>query len=214
MDADLLPELSGETWVASALIEEFTADLLPAGSNVDLIAASRQDTTLAMVWEWFQSESTSAWAECAGFSTELRCWRLQVGNLSIDTDGWSWRRRAPPAESSQLVVPRSERRAMIRRFHASLFAGHFSNGFSSSGLCVLAGTAPGCSNVCRIVHGVHSKEISMPSKGSYGPCVSRPPMGESRHRLVGHVNHVGEGKSLRVSNGGLLLSVDGGLSAS
>ena len=39
MDADLLPELSGETWVASALIEEFTADLLPAGSNVDLITA-------------------------------------------------------------------------------------------------------------------------------------------------------------------------------
>ena len=36
MDADLLPELSGETWVSSALIEEFTADLLPAGSNVDL----------------------------------------------------------------------------------------------------------------------------------------------------------------------------------
>ena len=141
MDADLLPELSGETWVASALIEEFTAVLLPAGSNVDLIAASRQDVTLATVREWIQSESTPAWAECAGFS-------------------------------------------------------------------------PGCSNVCRIVHCVHSKEISMPSKGSYGPCVSRPPMGESRHGLVGHVNHVGEGKSLCVSNGGLLLSVDGGLSAS
>ena len=29
MDADLLPELSGETWVALALIEELTADLLP-----------------------------------------------------------------------------------------------------------------------------------------------------------------------------------------
>ena len=41
MDADLLPELSGETWVALALIEEFTADLLPAGSNADLITASR-----------------------------------------------------------------------------------------------------------------------------------------------------------------------------
>ena len=60
MDADLLPELSGETWVASALIEEFTADLLPAGSNVDLIAASRQDATLATVREWIQSESTMA----------------------------------------------------------------------------------------------------------------------------------------------------------
>ena len=40
MDADLLPELSGETWVASALIEEFTADL---------ITASRQDATLVTV---------------------------------------------------------------------------------------------------------------------------------------------------------------------
>ena len=46
MDADLLPELSDET---SALIEEFTADLLPAGGNVDLITASRQDATLATV---------------------------------------------------------------------------------------------------------------------------------------------------------------------
>ena len=46
----VLPELSGETWVASALIAEFTADLLPAGSNVDLITESRQDDTLATVW--------------------------------------------------------------------------------------------------------------------------------------------------------------------
>ena len=48
MDADLLPELSGETWVASALTEEFTADL-PPGSNIDLIAESRSDDTLAVV---------------------------------------------------------------------------------------------------------------------------------------------------------------------
>ena len=47
--ADLLPELSGETWVASALTEELTADLLPAGSNIDLIAESRHDDTLATV---------------------------------------------------------------------------------------------------------------------------------------------------------------------
>ena len=53
MDADLLSELSGETWVASALIEEFTADLLPAGSNVDLITESRHDDTLATVWGGF-----------------------------------------------------------------------------------------------------------------------------------------------------------------
>ena len=90
MDAALLPELSGETWVASALIEEFTVD--PAGTNVDLIAACHQDATLATVREWIQSESTPAWAECARLSPELRCWRLQVGNLSIDTGGRLWRR--------------------------------------------------------------------------------------------------------------------------
>ena len=124
MDADLLPELSGETLVASALIEEFTADLLPAGSNVDLIAESRHDDTLTTVRGWIQSKSTPAWADCAGLSPELRCWRLQIGNLSIDTEGRFWRRRAPPAEGSQLVVPRNERRAMIRRFHDSLLAAH------------------------------------------------------------------------------------------
>ena len=59
-----------------------------------------------------------------GLSPELRCWRQQIGHLSIDTDGRLWRRRAPPAEGSQLVVPRKERRAMIRRFHDLLFAGH------------------------------------------------------------------------------------------
>ena len=42
IDADLLPELSGETWVASALIEEFTADLLPVGSDADLITRWQQ----------------------------------------------------------------------------------------------------------------------------------------------------------------------------
>ena len=63
-------------------------------------------------------------AYCAGLSPELRCWQLQIGNLSIDMEGMLWWRRAPPAEGSQLVVPRNERRAMIRRFHDSLFAGH------------------------------------------------------------------------------------------
>ena len=123
MDADLLPELSGETWVAAAQTEEFTADL-PAGGNIDLIAESRSDDTLAVVRGWIQSNSTLTWTDCAGMSPELRCWRLQIGNLSIDLHGRLWRRRAPPAEGSQLVVPFKERQSMIRRFHDSLFAGH------------------------------------------------------------------------------------------
>ena len=134
MDVDLLPELSGETWVVSALLEELTADLLPAGADLDLIVASRQDTTLATVLEWIQSGSVPVWAECAGLSPELRCWRLQVGNLSINTDGHLWRRRAPLSEGSQLVVPQSEQQSMIRRFHDSLLAGHL--GISRTVFCL------------------------------------------------------------------------------
>ena len=42
---DLLPELSDETWVASALLEELNVDLPTAGSDIDLVAASREDNT-------------------------------------------------------------------------------------------------------------------------------------------------------------------------
>ena len=52
MDADLLTELSGEIWVATTLLEGLTADLLPAGADLDLIVASSQDTMLATVREW------------------------------------------------------------------------------------------------------------------------------------------------------------------
>ena len=66
----------------------------PARANLDLIAASLQDATLATVQEWIQSDSIPVWAECAGLSLELRCWRLQVGNLSVDMEGHLWRSRA------------------------------------------------------------------------------------------------------------------------
>ena len=97
MDADLLPELSEETWVAATLLEGLTVDLLPAGSDIDLIVASRQDATLMTVCEWVQSGVIPAWSDCAGLSPELRCWRLQIGNLSVDTEGRLWRRCAPPS---------------------------------------------------------------------------------------------------------------------
>ena len=215
MDTDPETEMVDQPFASSEIHvgESMDADLLPAGSNVDLITAPRQDTTLATVRGWIQSESTPTWAECAGFSPELHCWRLQVGNLSIGTDGRLWRRRAPPAEGSQLVVPRSEQQAMIRRFHDSLFAGHL--GISRTVFRLQTRVYwPGCSDICRLVHSVHSKKIPVPAKGSYGPCCRRPPLGESLHGLIGHVNHVGKGKSLCVSDGGLLLSMIGGLSAS
>ena len=63
MDTDLLPELSGETWVASTLLDGLTADLFPAGADLDLIVASRQDRTLATVREWVQSGNVPLWAD-------------------------------------------------------------------------------------------------------------------------------------------------------
>ena len=39
MDADLLPELSGETWMASTYLDDVTADLPPALAEPDFIAA-------------------------------------------------------------------------------------------------------------------------------------------------------------------------------
>ena len=71
MDADLLTELLGETWVAATLLDGLTADLLPAGSDIDLIVASRQDATLTTVREWVQSGVILAWSDCAGLSPEL-----------------------------------------------------------------------------------------------------------------------------------------------
>ena len=89
MNSDLLPELSGETWVASALLEELTVDLPMAGSDIDLVTASRKDKILQTVRSWVQSGNAPLWSACAGLSPELRCWRLQVGNLTIDSVGQS-----------------------------------------------------------------------------------------------------------------------------
>ena len=44
MDADLLPELSGETWVASPLLDELTGDLPPAGVNNELVIRGQNTT--------------------------------------------------------------------------------------------------------------------------------------------------------------------------
>ena len=85
MDAVLLPELSGETWVAATFLEEVTADLEPAGSEPDFIA-SRLDNALITVREWVQVGSAPSWSDCAGLSPELRSWQLQFGNLSVDSD--------------------------------------------------------------------------------------------------------------------------------
>ena len=71
MDADLLPELSGETWVAATYLDEVTADVPPAGSEPDLITASQLGKTLTTVWEWVQSGLALSWSDCAGLSPEF-----------------------------------------------------------------------------------------------------------------------------------------------
>ena len=55
MDADLLPELSGETWVASALLDELTWDLPTAGADNELITATCEDKMLQTVRSWVES---------------------------------------------------------------------------------------------------------------------------------------------------------------
>ena len=94
-------------------MEGLTADLTPVGSDIDLIVASRQDATLTTVREWVQSGAVPAWSECSGLSPKLLCWRLQIGNLSVDTEGRLWHRRTFKSGASQLVVPGRERQDMI-----------------------------------------------------------------------------------------------------
>ena len=60
---------------------------------------------------------------------------------------------------------------------------------------------------------MHSKKITVPTKGVYGPRRRGPPLGESGHVLIRYVGHVGKGKPLSAAYGGLLLSMDGGLPA-
>ena len=106
-------ELSGETWVASALLDELTWDLPTAGVNNELVTATCEDKMLQTVRSWVESGSAPPWPACAGLAPELRCWRLQVGNLKLDSLGRLWRRRSAPSGGSQLVVPVRKRQDFI-----------------------------------------------------------------------------------------------------
>ena len=84
MDADLLQELSGETWVASAVLDELTVDLPATGADDELVSETAEDKILQTVRSWVDSGAAPQWVECAGLAPELRSWRLQVGNIRID----------------------------------------------------------------------------------------------------------------------------------
>ena len=100
-----------------------------------------------------------------------------IWELSINSDGRLWRRRAPPAMALQLVVPNSDQRGFIQRYHDSIFAGHL--GISRT--------------VCRLLDrvywpGLHDDVWSYIASCSVclarkSPCPRRVPMG---HVSVGH----------------------------
>ena len=214
MDADLLPELSGEIWMAATLLEGLAVDLPSAGSDIDLIVASRQDATLTTVREWAQSGAVPAWSACSGLSPEFRCWRLQFGNLSVDTEGRLWRCQAPTSGASQLMVPVRERQDMIRRFHDSLFAGHL--GVSRKVYRLLDRVyRPGlrrdvCSYLtsCAVCLARKSPYPRRAPMGSHGT-----PMGLVGYGSVRHVFYHSERQLICPGNGGLFFSMDGSLPA-
>ena len=220
MDADLLPELCGETWVAATYLEELTADLpstdyLPStDSDLDFIFASRRDETLTTVHQWVQTGAPPACPECLGLSPELRCWRLQFGNLSVNTEGRLWRRRAPLAMSSQLVVPARERQDLIRRYHDSFREtfGCFPDSLPATGPSLLAGATSGCALISGQLFGLFSPKVALPTVGSHGTCRGGSPMGTGGHGHSGHVRYHSEGQPLCTGNGGLFFTLDRGLS--
>ena len=177
MDSDLLPELSGETWVASALMDELTWDIPTVGADIDLVTATREDQMLQTVRSWVESGKAPPWPDCAGLSPELRCWRLHIGNLKVDSVGRLWRCRSPPAGGSQLVVPVRERQELIRQFHDSLFAGHL--GITRTIFRLLDRVYwPGLRREVKTY--ITSCTICLARKS---PCPQRAPMG---HVKVGH----------------------------
>ena len=214
MDSDLLLELSGETWVASALMEELTWDIPTVGADIDLVTATREDQMLQTVRSWVESGKAPPWPDCAGLSPELRCWRLQIGNLKLDSVGRLWRRRSPPAGGSQLVVPVRERQELIRQFHDSLFAGHL--GITHTIFRLLDRVYwPGLRRdvktyitSCTICL---ARKSPCPRRASNGTCGSRSSMGTSGYGLIRHVGYHNTGKQICSRYGGLFLQVDGGL---
>ena len=185
-------------------MDELKADFPPTGSYRDFVVASRQDVTLTTVRKWVQSGAAPAWSECVGLSPELRCWRLQVGNLSVDMQGRCCC-RAPPAMSSQLVVLASERQDLIRRFHDSGSKtpadynkipgpfGCFPDDLSPPGPGLLAGAASGCPLVSSLMCSLFGPEVSLPTAGSHGTCRGGPPMGSGGHGSAGHVGYDPDG---------------------
>ena len=76
MDSDLLPELSGEMWVAATHLDEVTGDLPQSGSEPDLITSSLVDQTLTIVREWVQAGSPPPCAVTGTVFVASPVWQL------------------------------------------------------------------------------------------------------------------------------------------
>ena len=148
MDADLLPELSGETSVASALLEELTADLPTAGSDIDLIAASCDVSTLGTVRSWLQSGSVPPWSACAGLSPSC----TPIGGFAVSSPD----SRTPRPDSAV------SRLAVCRIF------GSYTHCVPVTESSLLVGHMWRCSNLHSFLHGLLDTQITKPTKSPHG----------------------------------------------
>ena len=67
MDSDILPELSGETWVAATHLDETTSDLPTSEAEPDLISSSFTYRTLIIVREWVRAGAPPTWLDCVDY---------------------------------------------------------------------------------------------------------------------------------------------------
>ena len=77
MVADLLPELSGETWVASALLDELTVDLPAAGVDEELVSDTAEDKILQTVRSWVDSASPGGLRRFLCRTKQRNRWRMR-----------------------------------------------------------------------------------------------------------------------------------------
>ena len=116
---------------------------------------------------------------------------------------------APPAMSSQLVVPDREHQDLIRRFACHL-------GVSRTAYRLLDRIYwPGLHQECPLISGLRCSlfgpEVSLPTAGSHGTCRGGPPMGLGGDGSSGHVSYDPKAQLVRPGHGGLFLSMERGL---
>ena len=104
MDADLLPELSGETWVAATYLDEHTADLPATESDLDFVVASQQKRYL----DHCTSVGTDRGGPCVvGMFGIISGAAVLVAAVRESIGGHGGEVVAPPGSSSDVLSARS-----------------------------------------------------------------------------------------------------------